>query len=424
VIRERVARAHLLAPFTVASFRCLWFGQALSSIGDGIFPVALALQVLSGHGSGAVLGYVLGVRSAATLLTVLFGGVIADRMRRTRLMALADAARGCAVLGFALAPVDAPLPPLLLCAAVMGIGAALFRPAYGALLPTLLPAGMFEAGNAAISTTSRLALIVGPGLGGVLTATIGARWAFAIDAVTFAASLLTLVAIREARVSSSGRRSMLVQAWEGLTALRQHPWVGAVNASGLVQVLFVVAPATLLLPLWLHGRMATTAYGAMLALQAAGSVTGALAAARWRPRHPGAVALCGPMTIAGQLLAMAVGAPIAVLGAAMFVSGLGTAQFIVHWRSALQREIPRELLGRIFSLDYLGSGALEPAGLALTAPAIARFGFDAVAYTALIVLFVSATMPLLAPGAIDFRNPRAVTSGDPSRPQAGSPSTE
>ena len=91
-------------------FALLWLGQAVNTVGHGLTIVALATLLVETHGAGT-LGLVLAADSAAMGLTLLAGGVIADRYSRTAVMAVSDVVRSVAVLGYALAPASSPTSP-------------------------------------------------------------------------------------------------------------------------------------------------------------------------------------------------------------------------------------------------------------------------------------------------------------------------
>ncbi|MFI5100336.1 MAG: MFS transporter, partial [Actinomycetes bacterium] len=83
----------------IRDFRLLWVGQAVSTIGDQIFPVAVTIAVLNAGGTATDIGLVLAARWAALVLFAVVGGVWADRLPRTLVMRAADAFRMVAVLG-------------------------------------------------------------------------------------------------------------------------------------------------------------------------------------------------------------------------------------------------------------------------------------------------------------------------------------
>ncbi|MDQ2875633.1 MAG: MFS transporter, partial [Actinomycetota bacterium] len=291
-------------------------------------------------------------------------------------------------------------------AMLAGLGAGLFRPASQALLPTLAPDLLTEA-NALQSLTSRVGLIVGPGLGGLFLVLGGTSAAFWFDGATFLASVISLAGITDAKPGRSQEDGIIAEARAGIRAVLDRPWVATIIGQGTVQLLFAMAPALVLLPIYLraHGHM--PAYGLLLSLQAAGSAAGGLLVGLRPPRKPGTVGVLGLGLLGFQLLCMATGAPLPLLDAAMFLTGLGYALFGVLWASALQRSIPGELLGRVFAVEMLGTYALEPVGLAI-APLIAvAFGLRDVLITAMVVMVLTTVIPLLVPGVREFSDPVA-----------------
>jgi hypothetical protein len=400
-------RLAILSPLRQRSFLQLWCGQLLSSIGDGIFLVALIDVMITERSSAKDLGAVLSARSLVTLATILYGGVLADRFRRTRVMAAADLVRGVAGLMVAFLSYGAPLSYWIFLAAVIGAGSGIFRPAYSVLIGTLLPPDKLEAGNALRNLTLRMAQILGPSIGAVLIVTVGAHTAFLIDAVTFFVSMLTLLGIRESREPRrTAGRNALREALEGVRAVRERPWIGTVIVSGTIQVLLVLAPMMVMLPIVLRQRGAAEAYGFLVALRSVGGVGGALLAAQSRPRLAGLAAMCGPLTLWSQLLCFLIPVPLWVFGLAMVISGFGPPFFLVYWPSALLRAVPPDLRGRVFSLDELGAFTLEPVGLALTPAVVAGVGVIASAAGAGVVLVLTSLLPLLVPGVAHFAAPQ------------------
>ncbi|MFL6071925.1 MAG: MFS transporter [Mycobacteriales bacterium] len=397
----------LLGSLRHATHRRLWLGQAASRLGDGMLPVALALTVLHGHRSRTDLGLVLGAESLAMVACVLFGGVVADRFRRTRVMVASDVLGLASVLCFAVVGSGAPTALLMALAAVGGASGALFQPAYLALMPSVVPAADLRAANALRSLTGRAGAIAGPVLAGVLAAAGGPRLAFLADGATFLVSTLTLVGLAEpARPERTAGASLLAEARDGLCAVWRRRWIATVIGQGTVQLVCVMSPALVLLPLVLdrHGQL--SAYGPLLACQAAGAVAGGVVAARWTPPEPGTFALASLLLLAFELLAMALAAPVWLLVPAVTGTGYGYATFGVYWTSALQREVPDDLLARVFAVDQLGTMALAPVGLALAPVAAAAVGLVPVLVFAAAVLVASTVVILPVPGVRGFSEPR------------------
>jgi Transmembrane secretion effector len=395
-------------------FRWLFGGQVVSGIGDQLFPVAVTVLVVDRGGSAGELGLVLAARFAALVLFALLGGVWADRLPRVSVLQAADALRLVAVLGLVVisASSDVSVPVLAAMTFVVGAGEAFFRPAYGALLPTVLPEEDLPSGNALSASSFHAAQIVGPGLGGLMIAAAGAQAGFVLDAVTFGVSLLTLFRVAEAAHDPGPRQRMLSDMHDGVAAVRARPWVGAVLLLAMVQLMLAVAPSVVLLPLVVRSSgLPTSTYGLVLASSAVGGLLGAALPGRLRSAQPGRTGLLGLTLCAAQPLALLAHAPVWLLCLAWGVSGLGLAPFIVYWESALQVDVPRALLARVVSLDWMCSFALLPLGLALVGPVTGAVGRAPVLVVAVVAYVVPSLLVLRVPGAREFRTPAASVSG-------------
>lgn len=394
----------------VPVFRWLFAGQLVSALGDQLFPVAVAALVVGRGGGASELGLVLAARFAALVLFALLGGVWADRLPRVGVLRAADALRLVAVAGLA---VDAALssgePSVPLLAAlvfVVGAGEAFFRPALGALLPSVLPAEALASGNALSNVTQHVALVAGPGLGGLALLVVGPPPLFVLDAATFAVSLGTLLRVAEPVHEPAARRRVVREMAEGFAAVRERPWISAVLAMAALQLLCVVAPCNVLLPVVLHERgEPASVYGLVLALGATGGLLGAVVAGRWQPRRRGTVGLVVLVLCAAQPVALLASAGAPLLVVAWFLAGVGFSPFVVWWETSLQQDVPRALLARVVALDWMCSLALLPAGLALTGPVTAAVGRGPVLVTGAVVVVVTSLLPLAVPGVRKLRTP-------------------
>ena len=401
-------------PLRRPAFRKLWVGQAVSAIGDQLSVVAVAaLVIAAGHGAGG-LGIVLAARSLGLVVFIPAGGIIGDRLRRSRVMIGADVARVAATIALALLYDDAGVLAYAALALAIGAGEAVFEPAYRALLPTLLPQSELEAGNALNSLTAQAAFVAGPALGGLLIATGGTRFALWGDAATFAVSLATLLSIREpGREILVEEPSIRDDLREGLRALLDRPWLALVVGMSTLHLVFAIAPWLVLLPVIANDDLGgTQVYGWLLATAGVGAMAGALIAGRWRPRLPGLVAMLALLPSAFTLLVLIGPAPLVVVALSVLVGGAGEAVFDIYWNSCVQRDVPDRLLARVFSLDFFGSLALMPLGYALTGPAVAALGRDAVLVFGAVVVVVT-LVPLLAIPSV-----RAFSSRAPGTDQA------
>ena len=389
-----VALLAFLHPLRHARFRRVWSGQAISAIGDGISVVALAGAVLAHH-SAATLGLVLGAMSVARIAVALVGGVLADRYRRSSVMAAADIGRLLSVLAFALGAADAPVLVPVLVALVLGFAGGIFGPAFGALVPELVPAEDLTKANALRSITGRAGQVLGPAVGGLILLVSDVTMAFWIDAATFAASVFTLIAVGDHKPVRHASDTIITQAKAGLVAVRERRWAYIVIVQGTLQLVLVMAPVVVLLPVLLQERHILPLYGLMFALKGLGAVFGGIVVAAWTPRRPGLIGLLGLALVGFQIFALMVNAHPVLLGASMLATGFGYSTFGVLWVSALQRGFPTAMHGRVFAIDSLGTFALEPLGLALAPIAALTFGNTAVLAVALVAIVATTVVPLL-----------------------------
>jgi DHA3 family tetracycline resistance protein-like MFS transporter len=391
----------------IRDFRLLWIGQAVSSVGDQIFPIAVALKIVHSGGSPGDLGVVLVGRSLALVLFLLVGGVYADRLPRTRMMVGADAVRAVAVLGLALSPAHVPLAVLGALTFFVGGGEAFFRPAYGAVLPSVVPVDRLPQANAMTSLSLKAAVILGPALGGFVVAVAGPGWALGIDAATFLVSMATLLRIAEPPLVREGpRQSGVREALEGVAEVRARPWIGAILVMATLHLMIAVAPAIVLEPFIARERLGGDgAYAALIVSFAVGGLVGALVAGRWQPRRRGLVGLLGILPFGIAYGTLAYSRSIVLVAALFLVAGLGLEPFQIWWSSALQEEIPRDRLARVISLDWLASFALMPIGFALTGPAVDAFGRTNVLVVGASVVVVTTLAVLAVPGTAEFRTP-------------------
>jgi DHA3 family tetracycline resistance protein-like MFS transporter len=405
-------------------FRLLWIGQTVSAIGDAIFPIAVVLKIMNSGGNEADLGLVLVGRSLAMVLFLAVGGVYADRLPRARVMIGSDLLRFVAVLGLALTPGDVPVLVLVAMTFVVGGGEAFFRPAYGAVVPSVVPKERLHQANALTSLSLKTSMILGPALGAAVVGLSGPEWALAIDAGTFLVSMLLLLRIAEPPMPARGpRRSGVREALEGVQAVRERPWVAAILVMATLHLMLAVGPMMVLEPFIAADRLGGKgSYAHLIIAYAIGGLLGALVCTKFVPRLPGLWALLGLLPHTALFLALAYSRSFALVAGLSFLCGVGLEPFQIWWSSALQREVPAELLARVVSLDWLMSLGLLPLGQALAGPAGARFGRPSVMVVAAVTMFVTTVAVLPVPGVLELRTPPGPPTYRPRlRPAAARP---
>jgi MFS family permease len=191
----------MLGPYAVLhgnrNLQLLFGGQVVSSFGDWLYVVALAVLAYELTGSATVVAALTFVRLLPYVLFLPFSGLLADRGNRKALMIGSDLGRSACMLGLLLVGIERTLWvafPLVFAATVLS---SLFRPAMNAVLPGLVgDEEKLAQANGLWSQMESVSLILGPALGGVLVLVGEPRIAFLINGVTFLVSALTLLFVR------------------------------------------------------------------------------------------------------------------------------------------------------------------------------------------------------------------------------------
>jgi MFS family permease len=356
------------APLGVRDFALLWSGQSASSIGDGIFTVALALEALRIDRHPEGLAFVLAARAVPSVVFALAGGVLVDRMPRRLAMLGSDLARGLAVTAIALlvAAGELQLWELVVMSVAFGTADAFFGPASMAVMPELLPPELLVQGNALNSTSHQLAQnLLGPAVGGLVVGAIGSAWSFGCDAASFAVSTACLIAMRAREPPPPSGHSLLGDALAGIGYIKSRRWLlGLLVAGGLANLF--AAPTVVLVPLLVRHALHGSALGLGLVFASGGAagvlaslVVGRLGAPSRRViviwTVYGLSALC--------TIAMAFSPAVWVVGV---LTAAETGLIVygdVLYVAMMQDLVPGNLLGRVSSVAYLIAFVLAPIGI-------------------------------------------------------------
>jgi len=407
----------LSRPLRNRQFALLWGGQTVSLLGDGVLSTALPILILfTLHGSGLELGLVAAARLTTLVLLLLFGGALTDRMSKRTAMLLSDAVRGLLVALLGILAVTDSLDLGILIVSMLAFGAvdALFMPASTAMLPQVVDAAELMPANSLTQVSRTLAgSLLGPIIGGVIAASVGASVALFFDAGTFAFSAGCLALMRATPTPARRDTTMAHEVREGLAYCRRTPWLlWTLVAAGVANAV-VFSPGVVLLPLlfkevfgaasWVIGvGFAALGVGGLIGAVIAGAMPTPRRRIRW-------MWLCWAGAAALDVLfGLSPSAPVACV----VLVGIGPLMMMgnIAWESLLQTEVPRDLLGRVSSVDWTLSLAGSPIGLVLAGTIAGVVGIrPTIVVPALIVtvgslVFLAAFRPLTE---ID-RRPRAI----------------
>jgi MFS family permease len=375
-------RPVIFEPLRQRDFRLLWSGMTVSLIGDGIFLVALVWQVYELSDAPTALSVVGVAMTVPNVLFLLIGGVVSDRFDRRRVLIAADILRGGAVAAMGLLSLTGYLElwHLMALAALYGGGTAFFGPAFDAIVPDLVATDLLIQANALDQFVRPAAWrLAGPTVGGFLVAW-STGGAFLVDAATFGTSIVSLLLMSSHPIetpSEAGTTTAFAEIREGFRFVRERVWLwGTLLAAAFAYLLFI-GPQEVLLPLLVKDTWggSPVSLGLILAMGGVGAIGAALfMGQRGSPRR-----FITFMYVAWTLSTLAVAGyglahvPWQAMLACFLFNALETAGTIV-WVTTKQRLVPRQLLGRVSSLDWFISIGLLPLSFALTGPAANLFG--------------------------------------------------
>ena len=370
-IQGDAARASRWQVLRSRAYLLLLSAQFASLLGDFFNYVAVAWLVLELTGSNLAVATVLAAASVPRALLMLLGGAVSDRFSPGASMLVGGLARALVMGALATLALThtVQLWELVVGSFLVGTIAAFFLPASTSMLPRLVAPDQLQAGNAFMMLNRFAAMILGPALGGVVVAALGAGVAFAADAAGYALAglLVTLLPVATAGVISGSGKNALQDIWDGIV----HVWsdvplrtalavIAAVNFLGLPGI-------QVGLPALAYQRFdqGAVALGGGFAAFGLGAVAGALGASAF-PAPRLIWVLAGTMVLFGGGLAAVGFAPnLALLLVALGLMGViagGSNPYLMSW---IQRRTDLRMQGRVMSLVMLASVGLEPPGLAL-----------------------------------------------------------
>lgn len=357
---------------TVRSFAFLWSGQTISRLGDSLYRIALAWWVLEKTGSAAAMGTVLIFSFTPMLVFLLISGVAVDRLPRGRVMLASDLLRGVLVgliAGLAFSN-TLEVWHIYIASMVFGFVDAFFQPAYTAIVPEIVPSEKLPSANSLTNLSGRLTGILGPALGAAIVALGGTPMSFALDAASFFISALCLLPmIGPVEQTREKSKSVVRDFRQGLTTVLGTPWLWLTIAIFALVNAMLDGPISVSLPFLVKDSLGgdVSILGLLYSMSSLGAIIGALWLGRFtRIRRRGWIAY--GMAIVSALAILSLGLPISIAGVAvaMLIEGACIAVSGLIWMNTLQEMVPRDQLGRVSSIDMLGSFVLLPIGFGIT----------------------------------------------------------
>ena len=394
-------------PFAVAGFRTWWLASVVAGTGVGIQAVTVPLYItdrVADDKRAVAIAAALICQTLPGAALALFGGVLADRVERRRILVRTYLVAAAVSLAYvALAGADTALIwPVFILAAIVGSAGAFTNPARQSMVPQIVSQSQLQ--NAAIFGTMAFMATLqfgGPALGGILADGPGLTFAFAVEVAALAiAAVLFWTIATDAPVPTG--KSVLHDLREGLRYVRSNSSLMGILALGTVPGFLLMGPFMVTLVLIVEDVFeASDRYvGFLVGSMGAGILVGSLLMSVIRTRRRGLL-LCSSLIGGGAFWTAYGFAPNEYLAMLLvFTAGvLGPAIFINFAVALLQENSERAMMGRVMSVYGLSFQASTPLGYAMAAGQVQLWGPQAT------VVVSAATATVLGVLAVIFLRP-------------------
>jgi DHA3 family tetracycline resistance protein-like MFS transporter len=335
------------------------------------------------------MGTVLIFSQIPLLLFLLIGGVVVDRLPRIRIMFASDILSGVVIMFVAISAWLELLQiwHIYIASIIFGFVEAFFFPAYQAVIPQITPSDLLTSANSLNGLSQRLTGIIGPALGAALVAAGGTSMTFALDALSFFISAICLLPLLRLTLHQGRQRAGMPEAMdgreksvnatlkqgfldllEGFKLVIRIPWIWiTILLFGFINIM-EAGPRAVALPFLIKEDLGADVE--LLGLLGSATSLGFVAGMVWlgqyvRLHRRGLLAYLSVFVSGLVLLPFALKLPVPILVGATFIGGIASSVFALIWTHTLQEMVPGNLLGRVYSIDALGSFVLLPIGFAL-----------------------------------------------------------
>lgn len=354
-VRERARRT--FSSLKVRNYRLYFIGQMISLCGTWMQSIAQGLLVLRLTGSGTALGVVMGLQFAPVLVLAPYGGVLADRLPKRRLLIFTQVAAGVLALALGILVVTGAvrLWMLYVLALALGVINAIDNPTRQTFVHELVGAAQLQNAVGLNSIIVNVSRVIGPAIAGVLVAKAGLAWCFILNGVSFGAVVVCLARMRV----SDLKRSAPVEAVKGQTLEGfSYAWRTPVVRTVLLMMALVGTLSyefSVSLPLLAHytfnGSEAAvaSAVALMMTTMGIGAVVGGLVTAGRRTATMRALTF-GAFGFGIAMALVAVAPTIVWASVAMAVVGYFSVAFTAHTNTILQTSSAPQMRGRVMAL--------------------------------------------------------------------------
>ena len=359
-------------PFSMPGYRNWWAASVVAGTGVGIQAVTVPLFIrdrVSDDARPLAIAAALICQTLPAAGFALFGGVVADRVERRRILVRSfSVAAAVSLIYVALSGLEASfIWPVFILAAIVGSAGAFTNPARQSMMPQILRTAQLQNG-VILGTMAFMATLQfgGPMVGGLLADGPGLTFAFLVEVVMLAAAALLFSRIATDMPVPSGR-SVRADLAEGLRYVRHSPALSGVLALGTIPGVFLMGPFAVTVVIFVQDVLheSDKYVGILWGSFGAGILIGSVLLTMIRPGRRG-VMLCSSVLMGGLLMALyGFSSSLPLNMFFLFISGIfGPAIFINFATALLQENTERHMMGRVMSMYGLAFTASTPVGYA------------------------------------------------------------
>jgi MFS family permease len=370
-------------------FDALLVGQVISLLGDVVLTAALSWFVFALEGTATAISYFSIAALVPNLIFSLFAGVIVDRSNRRRIMIASDVTRCFALI---LIPIMYRLGSLTLTLLYVIVFAwssasAFFVPARTAIIPQIfLDKDQLTSANSFMNGCFEATRLIGYGISGVFIILFTSVGAASFDSLAFAVSAISILAmgsiaspIRASHEKKGALREFHQDISEGLAYVWKNFVIRIVLLTAMLGNFFIGIGYGFVV-VYANEALHTNAigYGALLAANTVGTVTGSLLVGKVRFRKQfGMTLILSSLLMGGAVIALSLQTQLAAAVPLQVLFGFCIAMYNVSYVNMLQATVPNQILGRVMSLDQVISYAILPLSLAIGGPLVDIIGIRA-----------------------------------------------
>ena len=405
-LRELIARKYV---------KRLLVARFISNFGNGMGPIAIAFGILHlAGGNATAIGLVLGSQTLSMIIMSPFGGVLADKFGRIRMVALCDiwGSLGLIVQAYYFSTGHVPLTVMLIANINFGLMAGIWWPAFSGVLPSVVGDESLQKGNGIIAFVSNGAMISGAAAAGILITAFGSAVALGVDALSFLFSgfiLITMVHLNPVREANDA--SMWDDLRHGWKVFISYKWI-AIVVFGFSFILMIWAMGDSVIgPLISEQHFnGAKSWSFVITCESIGYLVGALIGYRINVKYPMRFLMIITLSMTFYMWSMASPMPLQVIALCAFLWGVCLELWGTIWFTAMVRQVPRESLSRVASFDAMGSFLFRPVGLVIAGPFVTWIGIPRAMESIALFSAIVIGLVLLSPSVRNMLMPTSTES--------------